>query len=160
MKEVFAEIDLLRRREIEIKILAPVINAFAAEIGKERAFDIAGRAIRETARRQGAEAAALYGGGLDSFREKCIAAWNKNGELECEFVEVSGDMLRFNVTGCAFAKLYMEMGCEEIGALVSCDRDHAFIEGFDDSIELIRNKTIMAGDGVCDFCYRKKDGGR
>lgn len=148
------KISLLQKREIEIGIAAPLVRAFAAEIGKERAFSIALRAIRETAAAQGAEAAAS-GRGLDNLKS-CIAAWNEDGALTSNIVLDTDEAFRFDVTRCAFAELYGEMGCEEIGGLLSCARDEAFLEGFDDSLELIREKTIIAGDGVCDFCYRKK----
>lgn len=149
------EISLLRKREIEIGIAAPLVRAFADEIGKERAFSVAARAIRETAAAQGAEVSAMTGKGLDNLKN-CIAAWSGDGALVSNTVWDTGDEFRFDVTRCAFAELYRDMGCEEIGALLSCARDEAFLEGFDDSLELVREKTIMAGDGVCDFRYRKK----
>lgn len=148
-------ISLLKKREIEIGIPAPIVRAFAAEIGQERAFSIALRAIREAAAAQGAEVSTAAGKGLESLKS-CIAAWNEDGALVSNVVRDTDDEFRFDVTRCAFAELYREMGCEEIGAILSCARDEAFLEGFDDSLELVREKTIMAGDGVCDFCYRKR----
>lgn len=148
-------ISLLKKRAIEMGIAAPLVRAFAAEIGKERACSIALRAIRETAAAQGAEAAAVAGKGLNGLKS-CLTAWNEDGALASNVVRDTDEEFRFDVTHCAFAELYREMGCAEIGALLSCARDEAFLEGFDDSLELIREKTIMAGDGVCDFCYRKK----
>jgi hypothetical protein len=47
------EIGVLKRREIEARILAPVINALAAEFGRERVIEIAKRVIVEIARQQG-----------------------------------------------------------------------------------------------------------
>ena len=36
MKENYVEVPLLQQREIEIKVLGPVIRAFAEEFGKEK----------------------------------------------------------------------------------------------------------------------------
>ena len=35
MKENYVEVPLLQQREIEMRVLGPVIRAFAAEFGKE-----------------------------------------------------------------------------------------------------------------------------
>ena len=47
------EIGILRRREIEARILAPLITALAAEFGRERVIEIAKRVIVEIAHQQG-----------------------------------------------------------------------------------------------------------
>ena len=65
-------------------------------------------------------------------------------------------MLSFDVIRCEYANLYRDLGFGDIGTLFSCDRDAAFLEGFDPGLELVREKTIMDGDPLCDFCYKKK----
>jgi hypothetical protein len=55
------EIGVLKRREIEARILAPLVNAFAAEFGRERVVEIAERVIVQIARDQG-RALANHGG--------------------------------------------------------------------------------------------------
>ena len=62
----------------------------------------------------------------------------------------------FDVTRCKFAELYKELGCADLGAVLSCERDAAFLEGFDESLELARSETLMEGGSRCDFCYRKR----
>jgi hypothetical protein len=44
------EIGVLTRREIEARILIPVLDALGEELGRERVLEIVGRAIREVAR--------------------------------------------------------------------------------------------------------------
>lgn len=156
MKKQETPVDLIRQREIEIKVLGPVIRAFAAEIGREKAFDIVRRTMQELSRQQGQEKAAAFGGGLESLKANCIAAWNKNGELASETLCDTPDELRFDVTRCDFATLYQDLGFGDLGTLLSCDRDVAFLEGFDPSLELVREKILMTGDELCDFCYKKK----
>ena len=60
------------------------------------------------------------------------------------------------MTRCKFAELYKELGCADLGAVLSCERDAAFLEGFDKSLELVRSETLMEGGSRCDFCYRKR----
>lgn len=156
MKDCNDKVGLLKQREIEIRVLGPVIEAFAKELGKERAYEIVRAALQGISAKQGAEKSAEVGKGLSSFKENCVSAWSPNGELEIEMKESGEDVLRFDVKRCAYAELYKALGLSEIGALVSCDRDRPFIEGFDGELTLERDKTIMAGDDVCNFCYKKK----
>jgi len=156
MKENYVDVPLLQQREIEMRVLGPIVRAFAEEIGKEKACDIVRRTLQEISRKQGAELSKKCGGGLESLKSNCIEKWNANGELEKIPKEDSDETLSFDVTKCDFASLYKELGYGDLGTLISCDRDFAFIDGFDSTIELIRQKTLMTGDKICDFCYRKR----
>lgn len=155
MKENYVEVPLLQQREIEIKVLGPVIRAFAEEFGKEKTFEVAGKALKELSRNLGKEKS-LNGGGLENLKKKCISKWNEGGALEVSKKEDSGSVLSFDVIRCEYANLYRDLGFGDIGTLFSCDRDAAFLEGFDPGLELVREKTIMDGDPLCDFCYKKK----
>ena len=42
----------------------------------------------------------------------------------------------------------------ELGAVLSCNRDYALIEGFNGEVDLTRTQTIMEGAAYCDFRYR------
>ena len=53
--------------------------------------------------------------------------------------------------------MYKEMGLEEIGFLLSCNRDSKFIEGYAPNVSLSRPHTVMNGDGFCDFRYRLQE---
>ena len=44
-------------------------------------------------------------------------------------------MLDFNVKRCRYAETYRAMGLGEIGAILSCNRDGAFCEGYDPRIK-------------------------
>jgi hypothetical protein len=71
-------------------------------------------------------------------------------------IEESEKGYTYEVTRCAYAERYQEMGLAEIGNLLSCTRDFEFIVGYDPSIEITRTKTIMGGDSHCDFHYVRK----
>ncbi len=51
------EIDVLKRREIEARILAPVLDALGKEFGPSEVLEITRNAIIEVARQQGKELA-------------------------------------------------------------------------------------------------------
>jgi hypothetical protein len=49
--------------------------------------------------------------------------------------------------------MYKALGMEEYGAVLSCNRDLALIDGFDKGVELVRDQTIMGGASCCTFRY-------
>ena len=156
MKEGYKEITLLQQREIEARVLAPLIRAFCSEFGEERALGVVRRAIQDVAREAGRAAAAAHGGGLESLKKNCIAKFNEGGALTVTPRRDDGECCVFDVTRCKFAELYKELGCADLGAALSCERDAAFLEGFDEGLEFERSETLMEGGARCDFCYRKR----
>lgn len=157
MRENFVDMPLLQRREIEIKVLGPMIRAFAEVFGEDKTHDLVRETLQNISREQGKEMA-RGGGGLENLKNKCVSLWNEGGALEMTVKKDSDSELSFDVTRCDFADLYNELGYGDIGALISCDRDAAFLEGFDSELELLREKTLMDGEKICDFRYRKKEG--
>lgn len=157
MKEGYKEITLLQQREIEARVLAPLIRAFCREFGEVRALEVVRRTIQEVARESGRAAAAVHGGGLASLKENCVKKFNEGGALTVTTRRDDDECCAFDVTRCKFAELYKELGCADIGAVLSCERDAAFLEGFDGSLELVRSETLMEGGARCDFCYRTRE---
>ncbi len=156
MKEGDKDITLLQQREIEARVLAPLIRAFCREFGEDRALEVVRRAMQEVARESGRAAAAAHGGGLASLKENCVKKFNEGGALTVETRRDDDECCAFDVTRCKFAELYQKLGCADIGTVLSCERDAAFLEGFDGSLELVRVETLMEGGTRCDFCYRKR----
>jgi hypothetical protein len=154
------EIGVLKRREIEARILAPLVDALAAELGRERVLEIAKRVIVQIARHQGKALAEQMGGkGLAHFMQS-QANWVKGGALTIEVLDVSDAAYDFNVTRCRYADMYRSLGIPELGAVLSCSRDFALGEGFNPDLELTRMQTIMEGAPCCDFRYRLKPSAR
>ncbi len=58
------------------------------------------------------------------------------------------------MTECRYAALYRSLGIEELGSILSCGRDVAFVEGFNAAISLERGQTIMQGAEICRFCFK------
>jgi hypothetical protein len=76
--------------------------------------------------------------------------------MEIENLALSKDCLKFDVMRCKYAEMYERLGIKKLGSLLSCCRDYAFMEGFNPDLKLVRSRTIMDGDDVCDFCYIPK----
>jgi hypothetical protein len=148
------EIGVLKRREIEARIIAPLVEAFAAEFGRDRVIEIAKRVIVDIARQQGKALADQMGGNslADFVRSK--ENWVKGGALETEVVQLTDTAYDFNVTRCRYAEMYRALGIPELGAVLSCGRDYALGEGFNPNMKLTRTQTIMEGTPLCDFRYR------
>jgi predicted ArsR family transcriptional regulator len=146
-------VGLLTRREIEARLLAPIIDALGKEFGRDRVVAIVRDVIVGIARQQGrAMAQAREDDSLTSFADT-LEPWTRAGALEMERHEETDDRLSFDVTRCRYAELYRALGIPELGAVLSCNRDAALIEGFNPRIRLTRTQTIMEGAPCCDFRY-------
>ena len=148
---------VLTRREIEARILAPVLAALCAELDRERVLEITRQVIVQLAREQGAQLAAQMGGCSLAHFASSLEAWKKGDALAIEVLEENGDRFSFNVRRCRYAEMYRALGIEELGRILSCNRDFALIEGFNPDVELSRTQTIMEGAPFCDFRYAFKN---
>lgn len=146
-------LGVINRREIEARILAPLIKALGEEFGRERVLEVARRVVIEIARQQGAALVDQAGGsGLQEFAGT-LENWKKGGALEIEVIEQNQARFSFNVRRCRYAEMYRALGIPELGGLLSCNRDAALVEGFNPDIQLTRTQTIMDGAPFCDFRY-------
>jgi hypothetical protein len=147
-------LPLLQQREVEARIVGPLVRAFAHELGPERTLSIVSGVIRELARERGAELARQLGEQtLEAFASS-LDRWRENGALEIDVLVQSPSRLSFNVTRCRYAEMYRELGLGDLGASLSCQRDFTLAEGFNPAIELSRTQTIMEGAPFCDFRFR------
>jgi len=150
-------ITLLEQRQIEANVLVPMIKAFQAEFGVERANTIARKVITELARKHGESIAAAQGEGnpIEQLTSG-LSRFSAGGALEMEEVDHSQDAYAFNITRCGYAEFYKKMGVPELGFLLSCNRDFALTEGLSPDLQLTRTQTIMQGASHCDFRFRLK----
>jgi predicted ArsR family transcriptional regulator len=150
-------IGVLTRREIEARILAPLLDALGEEFGRERVREVARQTIIRIAREQGAQLAGQMGGCDLARFAASLENWKKGEALEIEVLEQTPERFSFNVTRCRYAELYRALGIPELGAVLSCNRDFSLVEGFNPQVRLTRTQTIMAGASFCDFRYALKD---
>jgi hypothetical protein len=146
-------IGLLTRREVEARILSPVIAALARELGEDRVMDVLRATVAEIAAKQGEALAASAGGNSLAHFARTLELWQRDGALEIEITEQTETTLSFNVTRCRYAELYSSLGIGGLGEIPSYARDFAFAKGFDPRLKLRRSGTIMGGSPTCDFRY-------
>jgi len=152
-----ARIGVLTRREVEARILAPIIDALGDAFGREAVIAVVRDAIIRIAREQGAHLATTMGSDdLPAFAES-LRFWTQDNALELEALAQDGERFDFNVTRCRYAELYRSLGIPELGAVLSCNRDWALIQGFNPDIDLERTQTLMQGAAFCDFRYRRSE---
>ena len=149
-----AKIGVLTRREVEARILSPVIEALGESFGRDQVLSVVQHTIINIARKQGADLSKLMG--KNSLKDFCetLQFWTQDNALEIEVIEESEEVLSFNVTRCRYAELYDSLGLRDVGTIFSCARDFALIEGFNPDVSLTRTQTIMEGAPYCDFRYR------
>lgn len=150
------EIGVLKRREIEARIIGPFVEALSKEFDRERVLAILSDTIIDIARKQGAERAAAVGDNSLMAFSQSAGDWRKGNALEIDILEQNEERYSFNVTRCRYAEMYRSLGMGELGAILSCNRDYSLIEGFNPEIELVREQTIMQGAPCCTFRYARK----
>lgn len=152
-----SKVSVLARREIEARIVTPLVKAFTEEFGEGRVLEVLREVIHGVARQAGVELASLLGGNSMGHFARGLELWTKEDALKIAVNHQSESEFSFRVLRCRYADMYKELGIVELGKVLSCDRDYCLIEGFNPDIELIRHQTIMEGAPTCDFLYRLRD---
>lgn len=150
-------IGVLTRREVEARILAPIINALGEKFGREEVIEVVRDTIIGVAQEQGADLAQAMGGsGSDAFMGS-LQYWTQDDALQIEVLDNNAETLNFNVNRCRYSEMYRALGIPELGAVFSCNRDYALIDGFNPDAKLVRTQTLMEGATHCDFRYTFPD---
>ena len=147
-------IGVLTRREVEARILAPLVDALGNEFGRQKVIGILRETIVRIAEEQGALLSQSMGGDSLEHFYKSLEFWTKDGAIEVETIEQTDEVFSFDVKRCRYAELYEKLGIAELGTSLSCARDFALIKGFNPNIKLKRTQTLMEGADFCDFRYR------
>ncbi len=152
------EMPILTRRRIEAEFARGVYAEMKAELGEEAARGILTNAVVKLAHQAAAGFAAQAPGGepsLDHFRA-IQRLWTAEDALRTEVLKSTDTEFHFNVVRCRYAEMYRELGLAELGAVLSCNRDGAFCEGYDPKLKLERTQTLMGGASHCDFRYTRE----
>ena len=152
-------LGILQQRRIEAAFAKGIFEEMAAELGEAKAKAILTRAVVKLARQTAAEMAKEAPGGEPSL-DHFIALqplWTKDDALRIETLRKDAKHYDFNVTRCRYAEMYREMGLAELGAVLSCNRDGAFCEGYHPKLKLERSQTIMGGATHCNFRYTMEE---
>jgi hypothetical protein len=149
-----AGLSMIEKRRIEAEILKHVYDQLKESHGVEVARSTIGEAVRRSALEQAARFAAQSpeGPSLQGFIDM-QPLWTAEGALTVEEIGRTETTYAFNVVRCRYSEMYKAMGLGEIGALLSCQRDGTFCEGYDPKLKLQRTQTIMQGASHCDFRF-------
>lgn len=152
-------LGILEQRRIEAAFAKGIYEEMKAELGEARAKAILSRAVVKLAKETAAEMAQEAPGGEPSLAHFIALQplWTKGDALQIETLRKDGRHYDFNVTRCRYAEMYREMGLADLGAVLSCNRDGAFCEGYHPKLKLERTQTIMGGATHCDFRYRMEE---
>jgi hypothetical protein len=148
-------LPILTQRRIEAAFAKGIYDEMKTELGEEAAKRILANAVIKLARRTAAEMAKDAPDGkasLESFRS-IQPRWTAEDALRIDVVKSTDSEFHFNVTRCRYAEMYRAMGLADLGAVLSCNRDGAFCEGYSQHLKLKRTQTLMGGATHCDFRY-------
>ena len=151
------EIDFLTRREIEARIIGPMIDAFSVKFGAAEFLAEVKLVIEKLAEVSGAELAAELGGNTLKHLASALDSFSQSGESTLDVIKLNETEYSFNMTQCKYADMYQTLGKPELGVLLSCNRDFAFCRGFNPAIKLNRAQTIMEGAKYCDFRFELRE---
>jgi L-2-amino-thiazoline-4-carboxylic acid hydrolase-like protein len=149
-------ISHLQKRKIEARALIPFIKACREKFGDGPTGAVIAATIDTYAAEEGVKWAERFGADVAGLRKLAETVWAGAGGLDFEVVDQTADRLAFNVTRCRYAEFFKELGLQDLGVLIHCNRDRAMVTGFNDTIELSRSQTIMQGGSCCDFRFRRK----
>ena len=155
-----SDVPCLVRREIEALMIAPFLEAFAEEFGREKVMEIAGKVIDRLAVESGkayAEEMKLKADEtlIPAIRDQLLGH-TADGDCDNRLVEETADHVTVYTHDCAYVRMYERIGLKDLGCLLSCRRDKGFYEGMEKGLRFVRTKTRMEGCDVCDFRVEKE----
>ncbi|MDB5413632.1 MAG: 2-amino-thiazoline-4-carboxylic acid hydrolase [Rubritepida sp.] len=149
-------VSILEQRRIEAAFAKGIFEEMTATLGEEQATSILSSAIIKLAQKTGATMAAEAPEPSIAHFAELMERWKLDDALRIEVLRQDETHFDFNVTRCRYAESYREMGLGKLGAVLSCNRDGAFCEGYDPKLKLERTQTIMSGATHCNFRYTRE----
>ena len=151
-------ITLFEKFKIQAQVLVPVIRAFRAELGAERANQI----LRSTLREWSAQMFRDLGKQMEGSPKEKWAALSgaitakASDYAEYEVLREDEEAVDINVTTCRLAEFFKDLNEPELGALLACEADFDVAAVGYPEVEFKRTQTIMQGASHCDFRFRMK----
>ena len=95
-----SQVSILARREIEARILMPVLNTFIKEYGKEQTVKLVDSIIQELAREGGVQLAKALERNTIGHFAKGLSLWTREDALQLDVKEQTETKFAYNVTRC------------------------------------------------------------
>jgi predicted ArsR family transcriptional regulator len=150
------KISLLDKTRIQAQVLAPMLRALRAELGKDKADAIVRQALRDWSK----QLFAAIGDGVEGGPRRKWAAiqsiWGEvsGREVTVEILRHDKEAMDIDVTRCRFAEFFRALGEPELGALLICEADFDIVSVGAGEVSLDRSQTIMQGAPRCTFRYK------
>jgi predicted hydrocarbon binding protein len=150
------KISLLDKTRIQAQVLAPMLRALRAELGKDKADAIVRQALRDWSK----QLFAAIGDGVEGGPRRKWAAiqsiWGEvsGREVTVEILRHDKEAMDIDVTRCRFAEFFRALGEPELGALLICEADFDIASVGESEVSLDRVQTIMQGAPRCTFRYK------
>ena len=148
-------VSILEQRRIEAAFAKGLYEEMASALGEAQATAILTSAIVKLARQTGAAMAQEAPEPSIAHFAELMERWKLDDALQIEVLREDEAHFDFNVTRCRYAETYRDMGLGQLGAVLSCNRDGAFCEGYYPKMRLERTQTIMSGATHCNFRYTR-----
>lgn len=132
-----------------------LIKTMIKELGEERTIEILKTDTSESAFAMGQrQAKAAKKNDLNTYVDMFRDPNRFKNSLTMEIIEDSEKAFEIKVTECLFALPYTTAGLGgEVGFAALCYMDYFWPKGFNEKIELIRDKTLMQGHAYCNHRY-------
>jgi hypothetical protein len=150
------DVPILIRREIEARMAGPLVQAMAEALGDVKAKEVLTGIIDRLAFSAGQDLARRTGGTTLEHFAQGLEAWKAGGAIEVEEKVRTDTEFRYDVTRCEYARMYRQLGLEDLGAILSCRRDFALMDGFNPELTYSRTQTLMEGADRCDVRITRK----
>jgi hypothetical protein len=129
-------------------------KALEKEMGKDKAIAF----IKDitTQRMSGygkAQAGRSSDNSLNAYVEQFRSEKAYKNLLRKEIVEDTEKAFELKVTKCIWADSFRGSDAADIGYAWVCWGDYAWAEGFNPKIKMVRDKTLMQGDDLCNHRY-------
>ena len=131
---------------------------FERVLGREKAFEIIGKAIEkaavESVKKQMAERGSIKN--FEDFKafvkeEQSSQFWSH--AVSVTYPEETPKKFVICITECLIAKTFKEMNAADLGYIMCCHADFATAKAYHPKIRLKRTKTLMQGESCCDQTY-------
>ena len=153
---------LLEQVKVQAQVLVPLLRAFRAELGTERANRIAWKALSAWRSQVVREMHEPFSGSpVERWTAGVMNSMPRIGDaVDVEMLKQESEAIEFNITGCRFAQFFRELGEPELGFALLCSMDNTAAEEVGaGEVQFTRTGTIMQGSDHCDFRYALKKAG-
>jgi hypothetical protein len=153
-------VSKLDEYKAEAQVLIPVLQAARAELGEEQANRLIMGALRAWCRERTKHVLTDIPGTpqekWETMKKVIDAPRTREDDLEFEILKWEPEALEYDVSRCAYADLFRELGESELGVVLACDSDIYLTEEIGPDIEYRRTQSLMQGGSCCDIRWRIK----